>query len=1307
MHESHHAYKISFSPYPGLRSFRKEENDIFFGRDDHVDLLIKKLAQSHFVCVTGPSGCGKSSLVRTGLQNSLEAGFLAGRGSDWIFCDFNPGDRPLEAMIATVAKACALLIPEHNGDDGVPTSEDEVHRMLDHGIKDPRLSNDLNRILEPLDLGGRPILLFVDQFEELFRYAQREPNAAVKFVDILLRTAAAKRGIYVVITIRTDELEKCARYTGLTGAINESQFLTPTLDRYQIQEAIEGPIAIFGGRIDPKLTVWLLNSLDEELDKLPLMQHALKLLYAHKTATDGRPDVTLGLDEFTKVFRIDTGASFSASESRFALRMTLARCLDRIYRDLPPRLKPAAARTFCALTAIDSGVSDIRRPLRLATLARTIGESEEDTRIIVKRFADGDESYLCMRGGDDGTVDVPHECILRLWPRLQMTWLANERESADNIRLLAQLAKNWDDGGKRATLARKLLAPDVLKGYTFQRFRDWRAVARPNAAWADRYLSAFRWSLGRRDAGEALSSDEIYAKISALLDASAWHRRMSDVAVKTGAVMIVALAISATFVVKHSIDRADRLDDIHAALGVLKSETAAASLPYPVKSLGNAVAGFKEAQGLGDEPSSEMAVGGAWQALAAAREIARVSSDASILGAELTPDAKALVTVDDRGTVRKWPLDQHYRPGIPVSAAPDRTLPKGGSLALALARRGGIAAVGYGNGSIRLFDLSAASMEGRPLLRDGRNPHPGFVSKLVFSPDGSRLVSSSKDGTVILWVRDPVFSLNSDANVPEHWVPHPIDMASALAADQLLAVDVREENDAIAFGLSDGRVCVMRLDPSASSDCRGGVHDAGESVKAVRFIPGRPALASAGNDDSIAIWDLTPDLALRPTGRRIFEDSDIIDIDVSEDGQLLASASKDGSVRVYDASRLRLLSTLLGHEEQVRTVRFAKTSRLLISGSFDGTARIWSPLESGIAAVGLSHQFAVRDANAAQMKIEAVAVGADGKWVAFSDGSNVYVKESGREQVDNLTAGLGASASAGGESARVSRLVAHPALPIIVASSTLPEIVVWQRIAGGDWARRIVPLRGDPMSSVRPMAISADGRLLAVAVGDTGQFDILICPLASGSSGWTCAEQVARRIPVERHSVNGGTRKPTSLRFSVSGRLLAVGSTDGAIRVFDLTVPRPEAETYAGHAGAVTAVDFSPDEKSLVSASEDKTVGIWSRTDRRSKIELVGHTDAVTGVAYSVAGRFVASVSKDKRVIVWNAKDGKPLARLPADRNGILSLDLRPTPLGTLMAIGSAGGKVDVVRFFESAEEIVGFSEAFLEKHGGSLSDRM
>ena len=65
-------------PYPGLRSFRRDETHIFFGRESTTSEMVRRLAAHRFLAVTGSSGSGKSSLVRTGLLDALDRGLLAG-----------------------------------------------------------------------------------------------------------------------------------------------------------------------------------------------------------------------------------------------------------------------------------------------------------------------------------------------------------------------------------------------------------------------------------------------------------------------------------------------------------------------------------------------------------------------------------------------------------------------------------------------------------------------------------------------------------------------------------------------------------------------------------------------------------------------------------------------------------------------------------------------------------------------------------------------------------------------------------------------------------------------------------------------------------------------------------------------------------------------------------------------------------------------------------------------------------------------------------------------------------------------------
>src|SRR5215470_17623113 len=92
-------------PYPGLRSFHREETHIFFGREERVSEMVDRLARHRFLAVTGHSGSGKSSLVRVGLLDALDRGMLVKAGSDWTVADFAPGGQPFSRMASGLAGA--------------------------------------------------------------------------------------------------------------------------------------------------------------------------------------------------------------------------------------------------------------------------------------------------------------------------------------------------------------------------------------------------------------------------------------------------------------------------------------------------------------------------------------------------------------------------------------------------------------------------------------------------------------------------------------------------------------------------------------------------------------------------------------------------------------------------------------------------------------------------------------------------------------------------------------------------------------------------------------------------------------------------------------------------------------------------------------------------------------------------------------------------------------------------------------------------------------------------------------------------
>src|SRR6266568_1270723 len=243
--------EFSTMPYPGLRPFRYEESDIFFGREAQTDQLLSRLAHNRFLAVTGPSGCGKSSLVKALMIPALRAGFMAEAGSRWRICELRPGDRPLARL------ARAVTSPEILGSD---RTDDESVAFIEAALRRGPLGLiEIVRGAEALERAT--LLVMIDQFEEIFRYRERiTADEANAFVALLLASAGQSEvPIYVVITMRSDYLRECAVFHGLPEAVSDSQYLTPRLSREDLELAIAGPAGVFGGQVEAKLLNRLIN----------------------------------------------------------------------------------------------------------------------------------------------------------------------------------------------------------------------------------------------------------------------------------------------------------------------------------------------------------------------------------------------------------------------------------------------------------------------------------------------------------------------------------------------------------------------------------------------------------------------------------------------------------------------------------------------------------------------------------------------------------------------------------------------------------------------------------------------------------------------------------------------------------------------------------------------------------------------------------------------------------------------------------------------------------------------------------------
>lgn len=391
------------SPFPGLRAFGTEESILFFGREAHTAELLRRLSESRFLAITGPSGCGKSSLVYAGLLPALYRGYLVNATSRWRFATFRPGNAPLDAMAAALAKEDALG----------PLEAESLRAILG------ATSGGLVEAVRQAGLApGESLLVVADQFEELFRFATegREGDSERSlFVSLLLHAVESGAPIYVALTMRSEYQGACSQFPGLPEALNRGQYLVSRMTREQYRQAIVKPLDLVGVGITPRLVNQMLNDTGNDPDQLPVLQHALLRTYRHWKAAGGKGDIDL--------------VHYNADEVG-GIEKALALHGDGILARLPD--KALAQKVFRCLTGPEG-----RRPKELHEIYEIVNARNERTKArvnaIITAFSQRDDSLLMLSTPalePDTVVDITHESLIRKWPTLA-EWVKEESKSAD------------------------------------------------------------------------------------------------------------------------------------------------------------------------------------------------------------------------------------------------------------------------------------------------------------------------------------------------------------------------------------------------------------------------------------------------------------------------------------------------------------------------------------------------------------------------------------------------------------------------------------------------------------------------------------------------------------------------------------------------------------------------------------------------------------------------------------------------------------------------------------------------------------
>jgi hypothetical protein len=420
-------------PFAGLRPFDRADAQFFFGREDHVYALYRLFDFSRFIAVVGSSGSGKSSLVRAGLLPLLEQS-----PQGWRTVTLRPGDRPLRSLAAALEQ----LAEETNALGETPPAV--LRQRIEFHVG--RSGEGIVRALDEMrTLGNEPLLLLVDQFEELFRYGMLRATTvnekirkgaleeeAAAFVRRLLDASRSRgRRIHVMITMRSDFIGDCARFYELPEAVSASQYLTPSLTRDQRDEVIRKPLGPSNSTIESGLVERMLRDAGYDPDQLPVLQHCLLRLW-RAAPPDASGSRNLTEAKYDAIGQLENALSRHADEVMHEV--------DEVGAD------DAVERLFRALSDRDRDGRAIRRPRSFKDLVAETGVEPKRLETIIDAFRDDDCAFLTPSKAaepqlrHDTYVDVAHEALLRKWDKLSAEngWL--DREEADGRTYRALLA---------------------------------------------------------------------------------------------------------------------------------------------------------------------------------------------------------------------------------------------------------------------------------------------------------------------------------------------------------------------------------------------------------------------------------------------------------------------------------------------------------------------------------------------------------------------------------------------------------------------------------------------------------------------------------------------------------------------------------------------------------------------------------------------------------------------------------------------------------------------------------------------------
>ena len=474
-----------------------------------------------------------------------------------------------------------------------------------------------------------------------------------------------------------------------------------------------------------------------------------------------------------------------------------------------------------------------------------------------------------------------------------------------------------------------------------------------------------------------------------------------------------------------------------------------------------------------------------------------------------------------------------------------------------------------------------------------------FANSIAFSPDGAQLVSGGQDGEVQLW--------------------------NVATGDEVHLLTGHSDN-----------------------------------IYAVEFSPDSMHVATGSSDNSARLWNVA-------TGEQVHvflgHRGSVSSVTFSPDGKQLATGSYNGTVGLWNAAAGDLVHRFEGHTDWVNTVAFSPVDGTrLASGADDATIRIWD-VPSVSQVLQLDEPDWIRDIEFLPDGIQLVSASQS----PAHDGRIILWNTDTGEEIRRL--------EGSGHTGRINSVAFSPDGAFLVSGADDGTARLWNAANGGILGR--LPAVGQ----VNSVAVSKEGDFVATGSRDR----VRLWDKATGDlvqEFWESSEAMAVAFsPVER-------------------AVLVCGFASGIARMYH--VINGYRRGFRGHTDLIYSVAFSPDGSLVATGSRDGTVRLWNESSGEEVRRLEGHGNYVYTVTFSANGEYVASGGRDHSIRIWDVVTGDEVREIDADQE-VQSVSFSPD--GTLLA-SATGRNFGFIRLWDVAtgDEVQQFASNDFESSSVAFS---